>query len=52
MEEYLRNEWRLSNHVRYQHLFEQWFNNLTREQKLYYIAYSRDKKSPYTYEEK
>ena len=47
MKEYLYNEWRMNNHPRYLHLFEEWYKNLTDNQKLYYRAYAEGKKSPF-----
>lgn len=47
MKEYLYNEWRLNNNLKYLHLFDEWFSNLTDIQKLYFTAYSEGKKTPY-----
>ena len=47
MKEYLQKEWRYNVAPKYQHLFEQWFQNLTEQQKLYFQAYSLGKKSPF-----
>lgn len=47
MEEYLRQEWRFNNNPRYQHLFDEWFKNITDNQKMYFKAYSEGKKTPY-----
>lgn len=30
--EWLKNEWRRSNHSKYQHYFEEWFQNITQSQ--------------------
>ena len=37
----------MNNHPRYLHLFEEWYKNLTDNQKLYYRAYAEGKKSPF-----
>lgn len=29
---WLKNEWKISNHAKYQKYFETWFNNLTESQ--------------------
>ena len=50
MKEYLYKEWISNNHIKYIHLFEEWFNNLTETQKLYYSSYSSGNKSPFTYD--
>jgi hypothetical protein len=33
---YLQYEWRMRNHVKYQHYFETWFENITDNQ-IYYF---------------
>jgi len=48
MKEYLFKEWKYNNIPKRYHLFDEWFSNLTENQKLYYAAYSVGKKSPYT----
>ena len=45
MKEYLWLEWRYNNHLKYYHYFEDWFNNLTDNQKIFYEAYSKGKKT-------
>lgn len=47
MKEYLQKEWRYNVAPKYQHLFVQWFQNLTEQQKLYFQAYSLGQKSPF-----
>ncbi len=47
MKEYLQKEWRYNVAPKYQHLFDQWFQNLTEQQKLYFQAYSLGQKSPF-----
>ena len=40
--EYLKLEWEINNHSKYQKYFEEWFNNLTNIQ-LYYFKIDYDK---------
>lgn len=47
LKEYLWNEWRFSTHPKYYKYFEEWFSNLTKSQRLYLVAYSKGKKTPY-----
>ena len=44
---YLKKEWRYCNHAKYQYYFEDWFSNITQNQRLYFIAYSQGLKTPY-----
>jgi hypothetical protein len=42
LKHYLQKEWIKNNHVRYHGYFEEWFDNLTENQKYYYdIAYHK-----------
>lgn len=34
--QYLKNEWKINNHPRYQHYFDDWVKNLTKTQIYYY----------------
>jgi len=44
---YLQMQFKRSVHKKYLHLFEQWFNNLTNDQIMYFTAYMQGKKSPF-----
>lgn len=44
---YLWYEWTHSTLPKYYKYFEEWFNNLTDNQILYFTAYCNGKKSPY-----
>ena len=45
---YLWNEFKFTTLPKYYKYFEQWINNLTDNQILYYKAYSKKLKTPYT----
>lgn len=47
LKEYLYNEWRYNCYKKYLIYFENWYENLTENQKLYYIAYKNSKKTPF-----
>ena len=47
MKEYLYNEWKRTVHPKYIKYFDEWFNNLTETQKLYFEAYSKGLKTPF-----
>lgn len=47
MKEYLYNEWRRTIHPKYIKYFDEWFNNLTETQKLYFEVYSKGLKTPF-----
>lgn len=47
MKEYLYNEWKRTVHHKYIKYFDEWFNNLTQTQKLYFEAYSKGLKTPF-----
>ena len=47
MKEYLWKEFRYNVHSKYYKFFEEWYNNLTDNQIIYYTAYSMGLKSPY-----
>lgn len=47
MKEYLYKEWKYNNLTKYYHLFDSWFESLTKTQLMYYKAYSEGKKSPF-----
>ena len=47
LKDYLKNEWRNCNRAKYQQYFENWFNNLTQNQLLYFNCYSKGLKTPY-----
>ena len=47
MREYLYNEYRKTVHPKYLRYFDEWFNNLTETQKLYFEAYSKELKTPF-----
>lgn len=32
LKEWLRYQWKISNHVKYQHLFDVWIENITEDQ--------------------
>lgn len=45
--EYLKQEWKYNNHKKYQKYFDEWFENLTDVQILYFESFSNGKKSPF-----
>ena len=47
IKEYLWGEFKFNNMPKYYHYFDEWFNNLTENQLLYYNAYSNGFKTPY-----
>ena len=47
LKEYLWNEFKLNNIPKYYKYFDEWFNNLTYTQLLYYNCYSKNLKSPF-----
>lgn len=47
LKDYLWNEFKFNVHPKYYKYFEEWYNNLTENQILYYTAYSKGLKSPY-----
>ena len=47
MEEYLRNEWKMNVHPKYQRYFDEWYGNITETQRLYFDAYSKGLKTPF-----
>lgn len=47
VKQYLWNEFKFNNLPKYYKYFEEWVENLTQNQILYYVAYSKTKKSPY-----
>lgn len=47
LKEYLLKEWRFNNHIKYLGRFEEWYGNITEDQKMYYMAYADGKKTPY-----
>jgi hypothetical protein len=48
LKEYLRREFTYNTIPKYYKYFEEWFDNLTEEQKLYYECYMNGQKSPFT----
>lgn len=47
LKEYLFNQWKRNNIPKYYYLFENWFQQLTSDQKLYYFAYANNLKTPF-----
>lgn len=47
VKQYLWTEFKFNNLPKYYKYFDTWIENLTENQILYYIAYSKGKKSPY-----
>lgn len=47
MKEYLWEQWKLCNHPKYYQYFDEWYNNITDTQKMYFKCWSEGKKSPY-----
>lgn len=47
VKQYLWVEFKFKNLPKYYKYFDTWIENLTENQILYYIAYSKGKKSPY-----
>ena len=45
VKQYLWNEFKLNNNPKYYRYFEEWFNNLTEAQLLFYKAYSKGDKT-------
>lgn len=45
LKEYLWKEWRMNNHPKYYIYFEEWFENLTDSQKIWYKVYSKGLKT-------
>lgn len=48
LKEYLWNEFKYNVLPKYYKYFDEWFNNLTETQILYFTAYAEGKKTPYT----
>ena len=48
LKEYLHTEWRYNVHPKYLKYFEEWYNQLTEKQRLYYNAYMDGNKTPFT----
>ncbi len=44
---YLEKEWKYTNHKKYRKYFKSWVDNITPQQKLYYIAHMNGKMSMY-----
>ena len=47
LKEYLRKEFIYNTVPKYYKYFEEWFNNLTKSQLVYYTAYMNGNKTPY-----
>ena len=47
VKQYLWAEFKFNNLPKYYKYFDTWIENLTENQILYYVAYSKGKKSPY-----
>ena len=47
LKEYLWNEWRYNVHKRFLKYFDEWYENLTDNQILYFNAYMKGLKSPF-----
>lgn len=48
MKDYLNKEFKYNTIPKYYKYFEEWYCNLTANQRLYLTAYSEGKKSPFT----
>ena len=47
MKEYLWNEFRYNVQKKYYKYFDEWYENITETQKMYFTAYMEGKKSPF-----
>ena len=47
MKEYLYNEWRNGVSPKYLHFFDEWFDNLTDTQKIYFSSFAEGYKTPW-----
>lgn len=47
LKEYLWNEFRYNTLKKYYKYFDEWYNNLTDNQILFFISYMNGKKTPY-----
>ena len=45
LREYLWSEWKKNNHSKYWKYFEEWFNNITPNQRIFFIAWSKGNKT-------
>lgn len=48
LKEYLFKEFRFNNHVKYVGRFDEWYDKLTLNQKMYYYAYAKGSKTPFS----